>query len=74
MGRLEHEELRVVLLNTKNIVLRVVTVYQGNVSSSLVRVGDRQHPIGIELPSAFSDLVDERRAGEILDEIRIRKR
>ena len=40
MGRLEHEELRVVLLNTKNVVLRVVTVYQGNVSSSLVRVGE----------------------------------
>jgi DNA repair protein RadC len=40
MGRLEHEELRVVLLNTKNVVMRVVTVYQGNVSSSLVRVGE----------------------------------
>ena len=40
MGRLEREELRVVLLNTKNRVLRVVTVYQGNVSSSLVRVGE----------------------------------
>ncbi len=40
MGRLEREELRVVLLNTKNVVLRVVTVYQGNVSSSLVRVGE----------------------------------
>jgi DNA repair protein RadC len=40
MGRLEREELRVVLLNTKNIVLRVATVYQGNVSSSLVRVGE----------------------------------
>jgi DNA repair protein RadC len=34
MGRLEREELRVVLLNTKNVVLRVATVYQGNVSSS----------------------------------------
>jgi DNA repair protein RadC len=32
MGRLEREELRVVLLNTKNVVLRV--------SSSLVRVGE----------------------------------
>ena len=31
MGRLEREELRVVLLNTKNVVLRVVTVYQENV-------------------------------------------
>ena len=40
MGRLEREELRIVLLNTKNVVLRVATVYQGNVSSSLVRVGE----------------------------------
>jgi DNA repair protein RadC len=40
MGRLEREELRVVLLNTKNMVLRVATVYQGKVSSSLVRVGE----------------------------------
>jgi DNA repair protein RadC len=40
MGRLEREELRVVLLNTKNVVLRIETVYQGNVSSSLVRVGE----------------------------------
>ena len=40
MGRLEREELRAVLLNTKNVVLRAVTVYQGNVSSSLVRVGE----------------------------------
>jgi DNA repair protein RadC len=40
MGRLEREELRVVMLDTKNHVLRVVTVYQGNVSSSLVRVGE----------------------------------
>ncbi|MEA2518885.1 MAG: repair protein RadC [Chloroflexota bacterium] len=40
MGRLEREELRVVLLNTKNVVLRVATIYQGNVSSSLVRVGE----------------------------------
>jgi DNA repair protein RadC len=40
MGRLEREELRVVLLDTKNHVLRVTTVYQGNVSASLVRVGE----------------------------------
>ena len=40
MGRLEREELRIVLLNTKNVVLRVATVYQGNVSSSLVRIGE----------------------------------
>jgi DNA repair protein RadC len=40
MGRMEREELRVVILDTKNHVLRVQTVYQGNVSSSLVRVGE----------------------------------
>lgn len=40
MGRLEREELWVVLLNTKNLVLRVVPVYRGNVSASLVRVGE----------------------------------
>ncbi len=40
MGRLEQEELRVVLLNAKNAVLRIVTVYVGNVSASLVRVGE----------------------------------
>jgi DNA repair protein RadC len=40
MGRLEREELRVVILNTKNTVLRVATVYQGNVAASLVRVGE----------------------------------
>lgn len=40
MGYLEREELRVVLLNTRNVVLRQVTIYQGNVSSSLVRIGE----------------------------------
>jgi DNA repair protein RadC len=40
MGYLEREELRVVLLNTRNVVLRQVTVYQGNVSSSLVRISE----------------------------------
>ncbi len=40
MGRLEREELRVVLLNTKNVVLRVSTVYQGNVNASLVRIAE----------------------------------
>jgi DNA repair protein RadC len=40
MGFLEREELRVVLLNTRNAVLRMVTVYQGNVSSSLVRISE----------------------------------
>jgi DNA repair protein RadC len=55
MGRLEREELRVVLLNTRNVVLAMETVYRGNVSASLVRVGElfrdavRQHAAGIIL-------------------------
>ncbi len=40
MAWLEREELRVLLLNAKNHVLRAVTVYQGNVSAALVRVAE----------------------------------
>jgi DNA repair protein RadC len=40
MGTLEREELHVLILNTKNTVLRDVTCYSGNVSASLVRVGE----------------------------------
>ena len=40
MGLLEQEELRVVLLNTRNQVLGVHTVYRGSVNTSLVRVGE----------------------------------
>jgi DNA repair protein RadC len=55
MAALEREELRVLLLNTKNLVTRVVTAYAGNVSASLVRVGElfrdavRQDAAGIVL-------------------------
>jgi len=40
MGRLEREELRVLALNAKNVVQRESRVYVGNVSASLVRVGE----------------------------------
>lgn len=40
MQYLEQEQLRVVLLNTKNYVLRIVTVYQGSVHTSVVRVAE----------------------------------
>ena len=68
MGRLEREELRVVLLNTKNVVLACITVYVGNVAGSFVRVGEvfrdavrrhaasimvvHNHPSGDPAPSA----------------------
>ena len=40
MGLLEQEELRVVLLNTKNQVMGVPKVYKGNVNVSVIRVGE----------------------------------
>jgi DNA repair protein RadC len=40
MANLEQEELRVLVLNTKNRVLKMVTVYRGNVSAALCRVGE----------------------------------
>jgi DNA repair protein RadC len=55
MGRLEREELRVVLLNAKNQVLGIRTVYQGNVSTALVRIGE-----------LFRDAVRQSAAGVIL--------
>ena len=40
MSPLEREELRVLLLNTKNVVVRATTVYLGNVSVAVVRVAE----------------------------------
>ena len=40
MGPLDHEELRVVLLDTKNVVIAMRTVYVGNLAGSSVRVGE----------------------------------
>jgi DNA repair protein RadC len=53
MGRLEREELRVALLSSRNSVLAIPTIYQGNVSAALVRVGElfrdavRRHAAGL---------------------------
>jgi len=40
MGLLEQEELRLVLLDTKNQVVSIPQVYRGSVNTSLVRVGE----------------------------------
>lgn len=40
MGHLEHEVLRTVLLNTKNMVLGTPTIYQGSVNQTALRVGE----------------------------------
>jgi len=63
MGRLEREELRVVILNTKNVVLRVSTVYQGNVSASLVRVGELFRD-AVRLDAAGAILVHNHQSGD----------
>jgi DNA repair protein RadC len=40
LGHLQREELRVVLLDTRNGVLAMPTIYRGNVSAALVRIGE----------------------------------
>jgi len=68
MAALDQEELRVVLLDTKNRVLAVRTVYQGSVNSAQIRVAEvyrdairlnavalvavHNHPSGDPTPSA----------------------
>jgi DNA repair protein RadC len=55
MGRLDREELRVLLLDARNAVLAAPVVYQGNVSAALVRVGE-----------LFRDAVRRQAAGVIV--------
>jgi len=68
MSHLEQEELRLVLLNTKNQVIAVPRLYRGNVNTSVVRVSElfreamrencpalivvHNHPSGDTTPSA----------------------
>lgn len=40
MGHLDQEELRTVLLDTKNRIQGIVTIYKGSLNSSMVRVGE----------------------------------
>ena len=55
IGRLEREELHVVLLNARNAVLTTQIVYVGNVSAAVVRIGElfrdavRRHAAGLIL-------------------------
>lgn len=44
MSALEQEHLRVILLNTRNHVLGIKTIYQGSLNSSQVRVGELFRP------------------------------
>ncbi|HEY85843.1 MAG TPA: JAB domain-containing protein [Chloroflexi bacterium] len=55
MGILEQEQLRVVLLDTKNFILAVKTIYTGNANTTIIRVSEifkmavRENAIGIIL-------------------------
>lgn len=40
MSLLDHEQLRIVLLDTKNRVLDVVTLYKGSLNTAVIRVGE----------------------------------
>lgn len=40
MGALEQEHLRVLLLDTRNRLIRMVDVYQGSLNTSLIRIGE----------------------------------
>ncbi len=44
MSLLEQEQLRVILLDTRNTVLRIVTVYQGSLNSAPVRIAELFKP------------------------------
>jgi DNA repair protein RadC len=80
MEALPQEQLRVVLLNTRNRVLDVVVVYQGSVHTAVVRLAElfrdaiianapaiviaHNHPSGDPEPSP-SDLEMTRQAGQV---------
>lgn len=75
MGLLEQEELRVVLLDSKNQVVGISQVYKGSVNTSLIRMGElfrdairnncvavvvvHNHPSGDPTPSAEDIAVTE---------------
>jgi DNA repair protein RadC len=51
MGHLDQEELRVLLLDTRNRVLGMPAIYRGSLNTSVVRVGEVFRP-AIEAPAA----------------------
>lgn len=44
MQTLEQEQLRVICLNTRNHVQAIITIYQGNVNSTVIRVAEILRP------------------------------
>ncbi len=83
MAALEQEELRVILLNTRNRVQKIETVYRGSLNSSQVRIGEvfkdavrrnaaaiivvHNHPSGDPTPSPVAITRAIVEAGNLLD-------
>ena len=73
---LEQEHLRVILLNTRNEVLGIPTIYQGSLNTSVVRIAElfreairanaaavivaHNHPSGVAQPSSADRRITER--------------
>ena len=53
MQDLAQEQLRVLLLDTKNAVIGVRVIYQGNVNSSMIRPAEVLRPAIVESATAF---------------------
>ncbi|MCP4415979.1 MAG: DNA repair protein RadC [Chloroflexi bacterium] len=51
LSHLDQEELHVILLDTRNRVLAIQTVYKGSLNSSMIRIGEIFRP-AIEAPAA----------------------
>jgi DNA repair protein RadC len=61
---LQQEELRVILLDTRNRVLGIPTIYKGSLNTSVVRVGEIFRP-AIEAPAAAIILAHNHPSGEV---------
>ena len=64
LGMLEREELHVLVLNTRNVVIAQDRVYQGNVSASVVRIGELFR-CAVERHAAGIILVHNHPSGEV---------
>lgn len=64
LGTLEREELHVLVLNTRNVVLDQVRLYQGSVSASLVRIGELFRR-AVEVNASAILLVHNHPSGEV---------
>jgi DNA repair protein RadC len=64
MRDLQQEELRVILLDTRNRVLGIPTIYKGSLNTSVVRVGEIFRP-AIEAPAAAIILVHNHPSREV---------